>query len=145
MVLLLTLTACSPKPDLGDYGDTPITIAGLTDEEFTVTPLELSKLPLTSKSASGSSAKAGTVKALGVELKTFLASCGIAPEDIKLVRFIAYDEYRVTLHGQGVQNWDVILSISALSANEQPLRLLIPQAESSQWIYGVVRIEFELK
>jgi hypothetical protein len=120
-----------------------ITVAGLTDEEFIVTPDELAQLELVTQSATGATAKAGTVKATGPTLKTFLASYGKAPEDFKLVRFTAKDDYRVTLHENGIQNWDVILSISPLPEKEQPLRLLIPQAESGQWIYGVVRIEFE--
>jgi hypothetical protein len=134
------LTACSPRINLGDYGDTPIAVAGITDEEFTVTPRELSALEL-ERQSSGGSAKSGTVRAAGPSLRTFLASCGVAPEDVKLVRFFAYDEYQITLWGEDIAKWDVIMSISALSEGEQPLRLLIPQAESSQWIYGIVRIE----
>jgi hypothetical protein len=89
-------------------------------------------------------AKSGTVRAAGPSLKTFLASYGIAPEDVRLVRFLAYDEYRITLFSEDIANWDVVMSISPLAKSEQPLRLLIPQAESSQWIYGIVRIEIEL-
>ncbi|MDR2360924.1 MAG: hypothetical protein LBD85_06580 [Oscillospiraceae bacterium] len=142
-IFLLTLTNCRPKIDLTGYADTPITVSGLTAEEFTVMPKDLAGLELVTQSAVGASAKAGTVKATGPTLKTFIVNYGKAPEDFKLVRFIAKDEYRVTLHENSIQNRDVILSVYPLSEQEQPLRLLIPQAESGQWIYGITRIEFE--
>jgi len=143
LVLVLVLAGCGSSVDVSGYEDQAITIVGLTDEEFTVTPAELAKLELASGKATGATAKAGTVKAKGPTLKTFIEHYGRSPEDLKIARFIAKDEYRVTLHENGIQNWNVILSISSLSESEQPLRLLIPEAESGQWIYGVVRIEFE--
>jgi hypothetical protein len=143
LLLLTVLMGCKPTIDLSGYGNTPIEISGLTAEAFSVTPNELAELELSSASASGTSAKAGTVKATGPTLRTLTEHYGANPEDFKLVRFIAKDGYRVTLHENGIRNWSVILSIAPLTLPEQPLRLLIPDADSSQWVYGVVRIEFE--
>jgi hypothetical protein len=140
---LLILTGCRPGLDLSGYGDAPITIVGLTDEEFTITPSELAQMELTTQSTRGGSAKAGTVSATGPTLVALIERYGKSPEEFSLARFIAKDDYRVTLHENSIQNRTVILSVSPLSKDEQPLRLLIPEAESGQWIYGVVRIEFE--
>jgi len=151
IALALTLTSCGTstlKVDISAYGDAPITIAGLTDEEFTITPDELAKLPLTELSASGDTAKAGTVKGTGVLLSTFVEQYGKAQTDFALVRFIASDAYRVTLHTQSLEKYEILLAVAnsngALAKSEQPLRLVIPGAESNQWIYAVERIEFEL-
>lgn len=46
-----------------------------------------------------------------------------------------------------LEKYEVILAIAwenaPLAESEQPLRLLIPGAESGRWIYAVERIEFE--
>ncbi|MDR2088566.1 MAG: hypothetical protein LBP73_04345 [Clostridiales Family XIII bacterium] len=143
-LLLLAQAACGGKlPDISEYGDTPIEIAGLADEEFTVTPNELAELELTRASATGRTAKAGTVEATGPTLAAFLESRGAKPEDFSAVRFIASDGYRITIHERTLTGKEVILSLAPLSESERPLRLLIPGAESNQWIYAVTRIEFE--
>jgi hypothetical protein len=151
IVMLFALTACGVKlPDISEYGDTAITIVGLTDEEFTVTPNELSQLTLTNGKATGSNAigASASLSGIGPTLTEFFAQYDKAPENFTLVRFIASDEYRITLHEKTLVNSDkIILSIASgknpLPGSEQPLRLLIPGADSSQWIYAVVRIEFE--
>ena len=57
-VLFLLLAGC--KADLSAYADTPITVMGLTDEPFTVTPAELAQLKCVDAKARGNSDKAGT-------------------------------------------------------------------------------------
>jgi hypothetical protein len=65
IIALLALSSCGTKlPDISEYGDAQITVVGLTDSEFTITPNELAKLELVNRSASGGSAKAGTVRNL---------------------------------------------------------------------------------
>ncbi|WP_312614917.1 hypothetical protein [Oscillibacter sp.] len=70
------------RADLSDYGESPITIRGLKDEDFTVTPNELAELDCVKRTATGATAK------------------------------------------------------------QRPLRILIPEAESSYWAYAVTAIEF---
>jgi hypothetical protein len=56
LVIFFTLSACKSTrfdADIAEYGDAPITIAGLTEEEFTVTPNELSRLDCVTRSATG--------------------------------------------------------------------------------------------
>ena len=147
VVMLLTLVSCGGKlPDISEYGDTPITIVGLLDEEFTITPNELAKLDFERSSAKGTSAKAGSVNGVGPTLITFLAQYGKTPADFNYIRFTASDEYTIRLSGTK-HNDDVVLmaiagSNAPLPKSEQPMRLIIPDAESNQWIYAVVKIEF---
>jgi DMSO/TMAO reductase YedYZ molybdopterin-dependent catalytic subunit len=150
VVAMFTLTSCAAKlPDISEYGNTPIEIIGLTDESFTITPNELAKLKLTNTSATGASAKAGTVSGVGVSLIDFLAEYGKSPGDFKTIRFTASDEYSIRLSGEKHTDDLVLFAISGkdkpLPEAERPLRLIIPTAESNQWVYGVVKIEFEVK
>jgi hypothetical protein len=93
-VTMFVLTSCAAKlPDISEYGDTPIEIIGLTDESFTITPNDLAKLKLSSTTATGATAKAGTVSGVGISLIDFLAEYGKTPGDFKTIRFTASDEY----------------------------------------------------
>ena len=46
-----------------------------------------------------------------------------------------------------ITDYEVVLAVCCgaepLSQAQRPLRILIPEAESSMWAYSVVRIEFE--
>jgi DMSO/TMAO reductase YedYZ molybdopterin-dependent catalytic subunit len=133
-------------PDISEYGNTPIEISGLLDEDFTVTPNELAKLKLDTSTATGATEKAGTVSGVGPTLITFLEQYGKTPADFKYIRFIAADEYRITLAGNKHTDDVVLFAIAGnskpLPESERPMRLIIPTAESNQWIYSVIRIEF---
>jgi hypothetical protein len=147
VLVVLLLTACAAKSaDISAYADTPIEISGLTDIDFTITPRELSELECVSRSATGATAKAGTVKAVGPLLDTFLAQFGKKMTDFERIRFIASDDYRVVLKDDYLTDYEVVLSIASgdkpLPESEWPLRILIPEAESNMWEYACVRIEF---
>lgn len=150
LALLICLTGCSGtakmKADISEYGETPITISGLTDEEFTVTPNELAELDCVSRTATGATAKAGTVDAVGPLLNTFLAKYDVTIEDFDRIRFIASDEYKTVLKGEYLTDYEVVMAVASgsepLSSDEQPLRILIPEAESNMWVYSVIKIEF---
>jgi len=147
LALLLTLSACGAKTaDISDYGNTKITISGLTDEDFTVTPDELAKLECVSRTATGATAKAGTVEAYGPLLDTFLAQYHCKMSDFQKIRFLALDGYKTVLKGEYLTDYEVVLAVSRgknpLPESQQPLRILIPDAESSMWEYAVTRIEF---
>ena len=151
LLIFFLLCACggpiTVKADISAYGDMPITVSGLTEEEFTVTPNDLAKLDCVSESDSGKTAKAGTVNAVGPSLSTFLAQYGKTEADFSKIRFIASDKYSVSLSGKYLTDYDVILAVSdgndPLPEGYRPMRLLIPGAESSMWEYAIVRIEFE--
>ena len=144
------LYSCGTKnADISAYENAEITISGLKDREFTITPAELSALECVSRSATGATAKAGTVSVTGPLLNTFLAQYDCAATDFFKIRFIAKDGYRTLLRDDYLSDYEVIMAVSSgsdpLPEESQPLRLLIPEAESNMWIYGVVRIEFEWK
>ncbi len=146
--LFLTLTACGGgKADISAYGDTPVTLSGLTEEEFDITPNELAELDCVSRTATGATAKAGTVAAYGPLLDTLLAQYDCQAADFYKIRFLCADGYKVVLKGEYLMDYDIVLSVAAgsdpLPEEWQPLRLLIPEAESAKWAYGVTRIEFE--
>ena len=137
------------KADISAYGDTPITISGLSDRDFTVTPNTLAKMECVQMSGSGKTEKAGTVTAVGPLLETFLAQYGKSRSDFSKVRFYASDKYKITLKDEYLTQYQIVLSIAKgndpLPEAQQPLRLFIPKAESSNWIYAVTRIEFITK
>ena len=149
-LLLILLCSCGSKTaDISAYGDMRITIAGLTDAEFNITPNALAALDCVSRTATGATAKAGTVNARGPLLDTFLAQYGCAMSDFYKIRFIASDGYKVVLKDAYLTDYEVVLAVSngsePLSEDCRPLWILIPEAESSMWEYAVVRIEFEFK
>ena len=146
-LLLASCTSSRKNADISEYIDDEITISGLLDDEFTVTPRDLLKLEQVSQTQKGATEKAGTVNASGPLLNTFLAEYGCTASDFNKIRFIAKDAYRTLLRGKYLTDYDVIMALSSgedpLAEDLRPMRLLIPGAESSMWIYGVVRIEFE--
>lgn len=133
------------KADISAYGDTPIEIAGLTENEFTITPNMLAALPCVRRSATSISAKVGTVTAVGPLLDTFLAQYKFSQNDFTTIRFCAADGYKTVLKNELLKR-EIILSVASgnepLDKNFQPLRIIIPEAPSSYWTYQVNRIEF---
>lgn len=134
------------KADISAYADTPIEISGLTDEEFTVTAQELAQLELVKVKAQGQTEKAGTVTGIGPTLQTFLAQYGRSIEEFKKIRFFCSDDYKIVLKGEYLTDYEIVMALckgsDPLPKKQQPLRIVIPEAESGKWAYGVVRIEF---
>ena len=145
--MLLCLAGCVRKADISAYGDALITVSGLLDEDFTVTPNELAALECVSRTAVGATAKAGTVRAYGPLLDTFLARYGYSASDFYKIRFLCADEYKVVLRDEYLTDYEIVMAVAyrdgPLPEEMRPLRLLIPEAESSKWAYAVTRIEFE--
>lgn len=137
------------KADISSYKEQEITVKGLKDSDFTVTPQELMEMKCVSRQDTGKTAKAGTVKAYGPLLSTFLEEYGCTLEEIDRVRFYCKDDYKVVLKDEYLTDYEIILSAAAgkepLAEKEQPLRILVPEAESSKWAYGITEIEFERK
>ena len=149
IMLAFSLAACGGKPDISAYQDMPISITGLTEKDFEITPAELIKMDCASESDTGKSEKAGTVEGYGPTLDTFLAQYGKERSDFEKIRFIGKDGYKKTLWGEVLDNDHIVLSLSngkePLNDNETPLRLIVPDEESSYWVYGVTQIEFIAK
>ena len=148
LLLMLSLSACGEKEaDISEYANYPIEVSGLTDEDFTVTPQELSELECVSRTATGATEKAGTVSVRGPLLNTFLAQYGKTSSDFYKIRFLCADGYKTVLKDDLLTDYEVVLAVQnsngPLQESLRPMRLLIPEAESSTWAYSVIRIEFE--
>lgn len=132
--------------DISAYADTPIAIAGLTEQEFNTTPGALAQLECVTQTATGATAKSGTVTAVGPTLNTFLAQYGKTQTDFDRVRFIGGDAYRVVLYEEDLAEFTIYLSVAEgtnpLPAEQLPLRVLIPGADTNTWARMVTRIEF---
>lgn len=148
LLCLLLLAGCGTA-DISAYGDSQILITGLTEEDFYITPNELMAMECTSATATGKSAKAGTVQAYGPTLETFLAQYGKTLDEFKSVKFYASDDYTVTLGRVTWEKYDVILSVAEgskpLPEYQWPLRILIPGGDSGNWVRLVTKIEFTYK
>ncbi|NMD42337.1 MAG: molybdopterin-dependent oxidoreductase [Firmicutes bacterium] len=147
LMLSLAVGCGTPvRADLSAYGDEPILIRGLARDDFTVTAHQLAALDCASRSAAGRSPKAGTVHGVGPTLETFLVQYQKGPNDFQKIIFRARDGYTITLGPQSLQRYEIILAVAngkePLSENEAPLRMLIPEAESSKWVRMVTEIEF---
>ena len=141
---------CGPAilfADISAYADEEILITGLLDEDFTITPFELTELDLVRDTAVGTSDKAGTVQAIGPTLETFVEAYGKDLDDFEKVKFIAEDDYTTSL----VESLDeeIILSVAngreSLEDYQQPLRVVIPGVDSGTWVRMVIEIEFTAK
>lgn len=144
--LIPAMQGCGSKPDISAYQETPVMIKGLTEEGFEITPAELIKMECYSESGTGDSDKAGTVEGYGPTLDTFLAAYGKERGDFAKIKFTAKDGYQKTVFGKMLEEKEIVLSVAngedSLADSETPMRLLIPGAESSYWVYGVTEIEF---
>ncbi len=129
--------------DISEYGDDPIRISGLLDEDFFVTPNELSEMKCVSEVGVK---KTDPVFIYGPTLETFVAEYGKTLDEFYSVSVYAYDHYSVTLGKATWNKYDVILSISdgdePLAEDHRPLQLAIPGAKAHSWVYQVKEIEF---
>ncbi len=140
--------------DIASYADTPITIVGLTEEEFTITPQDLVEMDCVRLTASGSgsgrgvsgASKAGFVAAYGPLLEDFLNQFGYTQTDFRRIKVYCSDGYTVILRGETLE-YDIVMSVASgknsLYAKQKPLRLVIPDEQSGKWAYGVTKIEFK--
>ena len=76
-----------------------------------------------------------------------MAQYGKTAADFYKIRFLCADGYKTVLKDDLLTDYEVVLAVqnsnSPLQESMRPLRLLIPEAESSTWAYSVIRIEFE--
>lgn len=137
---------CAVQADISTYGNTEIKIIGLTEEEFTITPNELAEMECVSKSATGKTEKSGHVNSVGPLFEAFVAKYDKKLTDFEKVKFIAKDNYQVLFCGDSLTDYKAVLSVAngkePLSESMQPMRLFIPGTDSSNWVYGVIQIEF---
>ena len=150
MVLVFCLSGCG-KADISAYADTKIEVTGLTDEDFYITPQELSEMDCVSVNASGEKKEAGdyTTKAYGPTLQSFVEQYDESLDNFSMVRVSSTDDYTVMLGPVSWDDKDVILSIAngseALTKDQQPMRIVIPDGKSGNWVRMVTKLEFVRK
>ena len=148
VMFFVSLIGCG-SADISSYADRQIRIVGLLEEDFYITPGELAEMECISATARGETEKAGTVQAYGPTLATFLEAYGKTVDEFYSIKFCAEDDYDVTLGAQTFANYDVILSIAngsePLYERQQPLRVVIPGADSGKWVRLVTEIIFTYK
>jgi hypothetical protein len=138
-------------PDIAAYAGESVSIGGIGQADFIVTIEELAALECTDVSAAGTGSggqgqsKAGTVKAYGPLLETFLASMGHSLAEYERVKVYCKDGYGVVLRPELLEG-EPVLSVAAgkdaLDNYQRPLRLVIPGESTGKWCFGVMRMEF---
>jgi hypothetical protein len=147
---LLVFNTLTP-PNITAYAADGISISGLSDEDYIVTPDQLIGLDCEQTSASGSGSgqfgesKAGSVAAYGPFLETFLQSQGFSLSDFTRIKVYCKDGYSVILRPDMLEG-EPILSVAdgseALAPYQRPLRMVIPGETTGKWAFGILRMEF---
>jgi hypothetical protein len=138
-------------PDYRAYASDGISVAGLGDEDFIVTPEQLAALDCERTSATGTGggqageSKAGSVDAYGPLMETLLGTWGYSLADFKRIKVYCKDGYSVILRPELLEG-DPVLSVAdgadPLEPYQRPLRMVIPGEVTGKWAFGVMRIEF---
>ncbi|MDR0886040.1 MAG: hypothetical protein LBN22_06750 [Clostridiales Family XIII bacterium] len=145
-----TFSGCS-KADSSSlhYLDQKITIVGVSDEDFTVTVSNLTKLDRVEKKAEATRSNGDIVKmkAVGPTLETFLAQYDKLPTDYSSVRFTATDGYSIAIPREILERREIVLAYMdgkhAFGKDMAPLRVVVLGERAMYWARMVNKIEFE--
>jgi hypothetical protein len=147
-VFMLVLPACAVDPSRLSYLDEKITVAGLSDEEITVSIGELVALESVSEKAEGLRSNGDIVKftAVGPTLDTFLTQYGKSKTDYTGVRFSSTDGYSVIIPRELLEKREIVLAYMngtrSLDKQNKPLRVIVIGERAMYWARMVNRIEF---
>lgn len=152
LILCLTFCACGAKvkADISEYEKEQITIAGVADEEISITAGELADMECVKENVTTQSrGKEITVTAIGPDLETILNEYGYDIDNIKSLTVVGKDGYTMNFDSDFfVLHPDMIFSLcdgsDPLYEDERPARLVIPGVMAEQWVKGIDTIYFEL-
>ncbi|SDB19734.1 hypothetical protein [Eubacterium oxidoreducens] len=134
--------------DISSYENVEITIEGLTDEAFTITPKELSKMKLDKTTVEIHSEEADTESAIGPTLDTFLASYGRSVDEFRSMKVYTAKDVS-NAYVKTLEEETLILSIAngneALEEKIAPLQIAIKDGSADEWTGYVVKIVFTEK
>ncbi len=153
IIVALLLAACfslsgcgTDDIDISDYEQMTITLTGLEEGEQAITIAELKAMDCITKKTHSTSDKIGEVRATGPLLDTVLEPYGLSQKDFSKIKIYAKDDYDITLTGSILEEKDIILAFGLdkepLEADEQPVRIIIPESDSAYWLRMVKKIEF---
>ena len=140
--------------DISTYEDVPITIEGLTEEPFTVTPAELAKMKKLSikvdvheqELAPDEEPELG--KAVGPTLETFLDEYGVELDDVRSMKVYSESE-KSTAYVHTLEENTIVLSVAngrvPLHEKEAPLRIAVEDTDADAWSGWIRRIVFTMK
>lgn len=132
-----------------DYLQQKILIKGLTEEDFSVTAEELTKLESVTEKAEASrfNGEKVKVKATGPTLDTFLSKYGKKQSDFESVRFTAADKYSIAVPKEILESRKIILAYEddgkPLDKKAEPIHVVIPEERAMYWVRMLKQIDFE--
>ncbi len=146
LALSFVLTGCGTDDiDISGYADQTVTIAGITDEDITLTIADLKALDCVTTTTESTSDKIGKVRATGPTLDTVLHEFGMSQADAEGIRVHGRDDYDVKLNKDTLKEETIILAFGIdgqpLGEEDAPLRLIIPASDSAWWVRMIDRIE----
>ncbi len=137
------------QSEVSDYAGDKILISGLAEEDFELTVAELMEMETVTRSAAATMAngKQVNVKVTGPLLETLLKKYGKSQKDFALIRFSATDNYSIAVPADILKSRDIILGLmdkgEALSEDDRPVRVVIPEERAMYWVRKLNRIDFE--
>lgn len=140
--------------DISTYQDVAITIEGLTEEPFEVTPKDLSKMRMETIHVDVHEEELGPDdvkelgKAIGPTVETFLSEYGFSLDEVRSMKVYAENETS-TAYVHTLEDSEVILSVAngrrPLGEKEAPLRIAVDTDDAGEWSGWIRRIVFTLK
>ncbi|MCR5665352.1 MAG: hypothetical protein K6G01_00850 [Eubacterium sp.] len=134
--------------DISGYEDVEITVEGLTEEAFMITPKELSKMKLDKTTVDIHSEEADTESAIGPTLDTFLAEYGRSVDEFRSMKVYTAKDVS-NAYVKTLEEETLILSIAngneALEEKVAPLQIAIMDGTADDWTDSVVKVVFTEK
>jgi hypothetical protein len=137
------------NPSSYDYLQQKILITGLTQEDFSVTAEELTKLESVTEKAEASrfNGEKVKIKATGPTLDTFLSKYGKKQSDFESIRFTADDQYSIAVSKEILESRKIILAYEddgkPLDKKAEPIHVVIPEERAMYWVRMLKQIDFE--
>ena len=133
--------------DISGCADETITLKGVEDKPITLTVADLKAMDCVTKTTESTSDKIGRVRATGPTLDTVLQKYGMSQAEVKRVRIYGRDDYDVKLGSDVLETEDIILAFGMggepLTAEDAPVRIIIPESDSAYWVRMVKKIVIE--
>ena len=112
-----------------------------------VTIKDLKAMDCVTKTTESTSDKIGRVRATGPTLDTVLQKYGMSQAEVKRIRIYGRDDYDVKLGSDVLETEDIILAFGMggepLTAEDAPVRIIIPESDSAYWVRMVKKIVIE--
>ena len=152
LCISLFLTGCGEKvsaEELTKYDDQTILLHGLTTEDIQVSVTELKELEHVKRTeqATRFGGEVVEVKAEGALLSDLLENYGFKQTDWSTIRLTASDQYSIAVSSDLLASSEILLAYydegAPFSAEDGPVRVVIPGQRAMYWVRKLCRIDFE--